>query len=366
MQLVKNITNIKYFLDRFEIIDDQHMFNVSYHDKAPNTHFRSLPTFIAKFNNCSVHTLPLLVTEDKHLITDHVWPLLHKHKHKAKKTHGLWPYWSTPTINLELPPITKQFNDTDKFVWLPIDEDSANNPWHIWIDLISKFRLLEKKGSTIFSKFIYILPNSSAYFDKVAKEMFPNLKYYVMPKGEVWRFQHLIVPSMSNHNDGVTTPHLAPWLRHFKDLFGYKKLKPNRKIFVSRENSKTRKLLNAEELLMILKGWEIVKLEKMNIKEQFKTFAEATHVLATHGAGLVNLLWCNKGTKVIEIQDPKMLHKKVYPLLSHNLGLKHEIYLADTVPVDITTGGKKLIGVKRLNDLINFKINIPDLIRHLD
>ena len=63
----------------------------------------------------------------------------------------------------------------------------------------------------------------------------------------------------------------------------------------------------------------------MTIKEQFKTFAEATHVLAAHGAGLVNTLWCNPGTKIIEIQDPTMLHKKVYPLLSHHLKLKHEI-----------------------------------------
>jgi len=366
MQTVKNITSIKYFLERFETIDKEYSFTVPYHDKAPNTFFHSLPTFIAEFNNCSVHTLPFLVTEDQCLIHDHVWNLLHKYKNKPQKIHGLWKYWSTPTIDIDLPPITKQLNGTDKFVWLPIDKESANNPWHIWIDVISKFRLLEKKGSTNFSRFIYILPNASAYFDKVAKEMFPDLKYYVMPKGEVWRFQHLIVPSMSNHYDGVTTPHLAPWLRHFKGLFNYKKLKPNRKIIVLRPGAKTRRMINSDELLLALKGWETVALENMTIKEQFKTFAEATHVLAAHGAGLVNLLWCNEGTKIIEIQDPKMLHKKVYPLLSHNLDLKHKIYLANIVPINVPTGGKKLVGVKRLNDLINFKINIPDLIRHLD
>ena len=363
MQLVKNITNIKYFLDRFEIIDDQYMYNVPYHDKAPNTHFRSFPTFVAEFNNCSVHTLPLLVTEDDHLITDHVWPLLHKYKHKAEKMHGLWQDWSTPTINIKLPPITKQL-DGDKFVWLPIDEESANNPWHIWIDLISKFRLLEKKGSTDFTRFIYILPNSSAYFDKVAKEMFPDLKYYVMPEGETWRFQHLIVPSMSNHDDGITTPHLPAWLRHFKGLFGLKGLEPHRKIIVLRPGAKTRKLVNSAELVLALKGWETVALENMTIKEQFKTFAEATHILAAHGAGLINLLWCKPDTKVIEIQDRRMLHKKVYPLLSHHLGLKHELYLATTIPIGYQN--KKPKGVKRINDLINFEVNIPDLIRLLD
>ena len=102
----------------------------------------------------------------------------------------------------------------------------------------------------------------------------------------------------------------------------------------------------------------------MTIKEQVRIFAEATHVLATHGAGLVNTLWCKPGTKVIELQDQKMLHKKVYPLLSQALHLKHELYVTKTV--QIQNKGKKPKGVKRLNDLIDFEVDIPDLIRHLD
>ena len=59
-----------------------------------------------------------------------------------------------------------------------------------------------------------------------------------------------------------------------------------------------------------------------------------------------------------------MLHKKVYPLLSNALKLKHELYLASTT--SIKAKGKKPKGVKRWNDLIDFNVNIPDLIRHLD
>ena len=115
---------------------------------------------------------------------------------------------------------------------------------------------------------------------------------------------------------------------------------------------------------MALKGWESVTLEDLSIKDQVKIFSEATHVLATHGAGLVNTLWCKEKTKVIEIQDAKMVHKKVYPLLSHSLGLEHDLFVAKTLP--IMHNGKKPKGVKRLNDLINFDVNIPELIRHLD
>ena len=45
MQTVKNITNIKYFLDRFETVDHEYGFDVKYHEKAPKTHFHSLQTF---------------------------------------------------------------------------------------------------------------------------------------------------------------------------------------------------------------------------------------------------------------------------------------------------------------------------------
>jgi capsular polysaccharide biosynthesis protein len=210
-----------------------------------------------------------------------------------------------------------------------------------------------------------VLSNYSSYFDKVLKELFPDVKVIVMPKNETWEFAHLLVPSMSNSQDGVITPPLAPWLRHFKGLNGLKEITPTRKILVLRPGAKTRRLVNSEELILALKGWETVALENMTVTEPMKTFAEATHVVAAHGAGLVNLLWCRSGTKVIEIQDPKMVHKKVYPVLSHHLGLKHELYLANTVPIEMVKG-KKPKGVKRFSDLINFEVDVANFIKHLD
>jgi capsular polysaccharide biosynthesis protein len=209
-----------------------------------------------------------------------------------------------------------------------------------------------------------VLANESGYFKKVIQELFPEIKVLVMPKNETWQFKHLLVPSASNSKDGVITPHLAPWLRHFKGINKDQK-EPHRKIVVLRPGAKTRRLTNSEELLLALKGWETIVLETMTIREQIRTFAEATHIVAAHGAGLVNLLWCKPGTKVIEIQDRKMIHKKVYPLLSYHLGLKHELYLADTVPIKLKDG-KKPKGIKRISDLINFKIDIPDLLKYLD
>ena len=328
MPTVKNIDSIKYFLDRFSMIDSGYEYTVNYHkDVDPN--FKSLPTFMAEFFNCKTHSCPLLITNEDHLITNHVWNLTHKSRNKPNKTHGLWKKWGEH-IEIDLPPVTRQFNETYTYVWLPIDDDSAENPWHIWIDVISKFRLIEKRWSTNFAKYVFILSNPSKYFDKVVKEFFSELKYMVMPRHETWQFNHIIVPSLSNHNDGITTPHLAPWLRSMRNII---KIIPEtkKKIFISRENAKNRNIVNQNELLMALQGWKTITLENLSIKEQVKTFAEATHIVAPHGAGLINLLWCDPKTKVYELTHRDFLEKKVYPTLSKQLELEHQIILCNTI-----------------------------------
>ena len=361
--LAKNITSLKYFLDRWETVDPEYNYTVPYHDSV-DPHFTSLPTFVAEFRDCKVHTCPLLLTKENHLITDHVWNLTHKSKHKPQKTHRVWSKWED-RMDLDLPPVTRSFNETETYVWLPIDDDSKGNPWHIWIDVISKFRLLEKKWSTNFTKYCFVLANHSLYFEKVCEELFPEIKIMVMPKNETWLFKHLIVPSMSNSKDGIIVPPMSPWLRHFKGTHNLKGVKPYRKIVVLRPGSVTRRISNSDELLLNLKGWETVVLENMTIKDQIKIFSEASHVVAAHGAGLTNLLWCQPGTKVLEINQKSEIHKKVYPLLSHSLNLEHKLYLADVVPIP-KEDGKKPKGIKRFSDMIKFKINIPEIMEHLE
>ena len=145
-QLVRNITSLRYFLDRNDIVDNSYDINMKYHPKAPSK-FTSNPTFVAEFNNCSINNLPVLITENRHMVTEHLWPMLDRYKNKARKNHSLWDVWGEE-IDIRMPPIKRQFHGTYKYVWLPIDKYSTGNPWHIWIDVISKFRLIEKRWST--------------------------------------------------------------------------------------------------------------------------------------------------------------------------------------------------------------------------
>ena len=274
--IVKNISAIQYFQERFDVMDVPYQYTVDYHPAAPRKTFTTNPTFLAEFHDCLAHSLPLIITNENHLITSHIWPLLHNTKYKPQKTHGLWQAWGD-NVDISLPAASKQFDEPYKYVWLPIDEHSANNAWHIWIDVISKFRLIEKHFSHKYTDFIYVLSSPSEYFNSVAKELFPELRYYVMPKNTSWKFSHLLAPSMSNHEDGITVPEMAKWLRH---KFG-EKTNPTRKIFISRDDAPARKLINAEEVFMALQGWETVTLTGMSTKKQIEIFSSASHVIST-------------------------------------------------------------------------------------
>ena len=345
---VKNIESIQYFHDKFDVID--------YPQKYLN--FETHSTYLAEFEDCMVHTWPFLITKMGGLISEHVWPLTWKQKNKLGPRQGIYPKWGE-SVDVNIPLPTQEFTDTNKFVWLPIDVSSGNNPWHIWIDVIAKMRLLEKRLSQPFKDFVYIMPHRSEYMEKIITEIMPEIKLVVMPKNETWKFKHLYVPTMCNHNDGVIIPQSVNFIR---SRFLHKKVKPpHRKIFIDRGVG-SRKLSNKEEIFAILKGWEVLRLEEMPVLDQMIAFAEATHVVGTHGAGLVNLLWCLPGTKVIEIVH-KHTAKKVYPNLSYLLGLDHKVLMGECVPIPKTTHEKTY---KRLNDYNDIKLDSSILLRNLE
>lgn len=83
-------------------------------------------------------------------------------------------------------------------------------------------------------------------------------------------------------------------------------VKPNKRLYIRRNLSRSRRLINEEEVIHCLEGWgfEALHLERLSVREQASLFAQAEIVVAPHGSGLSNLVFCSPGTKVIEIFSP--------------------------------------------------------------
>src|SRR5262245_10081331 len=80
-----------------------------------------------------------------------------------------------------------------------------------------------------------------------------------------------------------------------------------RKIYVSRRDARMRRLINEGDLIDLLVrryGFEMLGSQVMPISQQILAFAEADTVIGPHGAGLTNIVFCKKGTAVIEISPP--------------------------------------------------------------
>jgi len=89
------------------------------------------------------------------------------------------------------------------------------------------------------------------------------------------------------------------------------------------------KLINNKDIINFLKKkkFKILKLSKLSFVDQVSIFVNCRKIIAPHGAGLVNLVFCKRGTKVIEI-IPSDHPNKVYKRISNINRLNHNyIYL---------------------------------------
>lgn len=101
--------------------------------------------------------------------------------------------------------------------------------------------------------------------------------------------------------------------------------RPHRRLFVSRRRARGRRLLNEEALLpeLAAHGFTAVAMEDLDLAAQIRLMAETEVLLAPHGAGLTNMLFCPPGTEILEIADPSYPNPNFYAMaaaLGHAYG----------------------------------------------
>lgn len=174
-----------------------------------------------------------------------------------------------------------------------------------------------------------------SYLSEVHIQYLEKLGYsktnYSLFAGKHLRVSRLILPTWHKFAEGLGPPSLRSmqWLRQrllpqVKDILG-----EGRYIFVSRQDSSKTRIDNEAEILVMLEGlgFHTVCLARLPLEKQIAIFRDAEVIVATHGAGLTNLLFSNNPT-VIEIFE----YDKYYPYFKYILdviGGCHHAYFAD-------------------------------------
>tara|TARA_B100000965_G_scaffold384939_1_gene385679 strand:+ start:437 stop:1486 length:1050 start_codon:yes stop_codon:yes gene_type:complete len=112
------------------------------------------------------------------------------------------------------------------------------------------------------------------------------------------------------------------------------------KIYIRREDANYRKILNEADLISKLRKqeFEIINPQHFEILEQMKIFSNAKVIVAPHGSNMSNIIFCQKGTKIIEISPElnNLYEQNIssrYKNIADNLNLEFQKIKADSVEV---------------------------------
>ncbi len=162
-------------------------------------------------------------------------------------------------------------------------------------------------------------------------------------------FERLYFPSFLD--PGTLTPRHAAWLRSrlFPEASAAGRADRPRRLYVSRRDAQARGLTNEEEVIALLAplGFEIVVPGSLTMEEQIRTFAAAEIVVAPHGAGNTNIVFCRPDAILIELV-PEAVKQCHYWMLASVAGLRYGRLLCAPAP----TGLSMTVDIGRLRELL--------------
>lgn len=193
--------------------------------------------------------------------------------------------------------------------------------FHWFADTIPRLMSIQEecKGT------ILILPCHIHQFHLDSLEVFKFQGFHFLPhltysKVPLLLFPELIAPT-GNYNGAVMNKIRNEYL----SFYNLEAKHPFRIVYISRMKSGKRKIENERELTGLFQkhNVEINFIEDYSFKEQVKLMSETKILISIHGAGLTNMLFMGKGTKILEIRKENDGHNLCYFSLANALKISY-------------------------------------------
>lgn len=267
------------------------------HDTAEASRYSTAPMLRYLIREAVVHSRHGFVTSGHHIFTDFLDHIpLHLMPGVGPQDDGGWMF----------PATAPQTRLTDAVHMLAAN---LENYFHWLMDVLARFDPTLCARLLPFAPPVLLVPQPVHGWQEQSLALLPTAAMPVMrvdDMGVVAVERLHCVPSLAG---GGFFPHPAA-LRPFRAWRA--RLDPDsapfpgrrgRRIYISRMDSDQRRLVNEPAVIDTVRraGFEVVTLTGMDVAAQVRLFSAASRVIAPHGAGLTNLLFCRAGTKVLEL-----------------------------------------------------------------
>lgn len=108
-----------------------------------------------------------------------------------------------------------------------------------------------------------------------------------------------------------------------------------KRLFISRSMSPNgRQILNERTLIdqvLLPRGFEVIHLELLPLEQQAETLAASRVIVAAHGAGLTNVMFCSPGACVLELFSPRWV-EFCFARLASLVGVRSFYHVSQDLP----------------------------------
>ncbi|PWT72751.1 MAG: hypothetical protein C5B59_15030 [Bacteroidetes bacterium] len=176
--------------------------------------------------------------------------------------------------------------------------------YHWLVDILPRLFLIDRAG-VLNDIDYFVLPQIKQRFQEETLDIFGldrSRLIEVDSNDFCLQAENLFVPSLPSLL-GTVNPWAVHFVREHLTSLPMPEVITGDKIYISRKKASSRRLLNEDEIIHFLtnSGFDIIECENYSLKEQAAIFQKAKVIVAPHGSGLTNIMFCNPETVIIEI-----------------------------------------------------------------
>ena len=212
---------------------------------------------------------------------------------------------------------------------------SEDNYCHWLLDILPKLKLASLQYDLNKIDYFYFSKLNSFQLQILKLIGINKNKFIDSKKNKHYFSKKIIFTTHPNYFKGTFSEaqsNIPKWIIQYLRRKFLKFVKNNKKtykkIYIDRSDTVFNhcKLINNSEVttFLKLKGFKILKLSKLSFLNQITIFNNAKFIVGPHGAGLANLIFCKKNTKVLEIK-PHDHPNKIYQRISNINNLNYKL-----------------------------------------